>query len=164
MTIRYGNRGDNGAVIGTTVSDGDGDWSFRISGDDLGTVPCDVTAQAAGVDDDDREVRRAPNNCSNDGGGGVTPNIPPTADANGPYDGTTGVAVNFSSADSTDSDGGIDVYAWDLWRRWSSSNQANPSHTYTMAGTLQCQPDCDGQPRCDSYRVDHGDHFECDSR
>jgi len=133
VTIRYGNRGDNGAVIGTTVSDGDGDWSFRISGDDLGTVPCDVTAQAAGVDDDDREVSRAPNNCSNDAGGGVTPNIPPTADANGPYDGTTGVAVNFSSAGSNDSDGGIDVYAW-TFGDGASSNQANPSHIYSAAG------------------------------
>ena len=33
----------------------------------LDPVPCDVTAQADG-EEDDREVRNAPDNCSNDGG------------------------------------------------------------------------------------------------
>jgi hypothetical protein len=83
VTIRYGKKEDNGAVIGTTPADDDGDWVFRIS--NLKPVPCDVTAQAGG-DDDDKEVRDAPNNCSNDGGGG---NQPPVADPNGPYNGTT---------------------------------------------------------------------------
>ncbi len=134
VTIRYGQRGDNGAVIGTTQSDGSGDWEFRISGADLDTVPCRVTAQAAGVDDDDRRVGRAPNDCSNNGGGDV-PNVPPTANANGPYSGTTGVAVSFSSAGSTDSDGSIASYDWDFGDG-NTSSAANPSHTYTAAGTF----------------------------
>ena len=65
VTIRYGEKDDNGAVIGTTQADGDGDWEFRIPGID--PVPCDVTAEDS-RDDDDKEVRRAPGNCSNDGG------------------------------------------------------------------------------------------------
>jgi hypothetical protein len=51
VTLRYGEKDDNGAVIGTTRADGDGDWDFRISRNELGSnpVPCDVTA----VDDDE---------------------------------------------------------------------------------------------------------------
>ncbi len=56
VTIRYGEKDDNGAVIGTTQADDDGDWEFRIR--DIDPVPCDVTAIAGG-DDDDKEVRRA---------------------------------------------------------------------------------------------------------
>ena len=137
VTIRYGNRGDNGAVIGETTSDSDGDWEFRISGTDLGAVPCDVTAQARGVDDDDREVSRAPSDCSNDGGVVQPPppaNVAPTADANGPYSGTTGVAVSFSSAGSNDSDGNIAAFSWNFGDN-STSTQANPSHTYAAAGS-----------------------------
>ena len=70
VTIRYGEKEDNGAVIGTTKADGDGDWEFRIT--NLNPVPCNVTAQAGG-DDDDKEVRRAPSNCSDDGGGQPPP-------------------------------------------------------------------------------------------
>jgi len=144
VTIRYGNRGDNGAVIGTTQSDGDGDWSFRISGDDLGTVPCDVTAQAAGVRDDDREVSRAPNNCSNDGGGGI-PNVPPTANA-GPdqtvtlASGQTTIAVTLNGSGSSDSDGTIASYNWtgtpDPANVVSPTvNLAAGSHTFTLVVT-----------------------------
>jgi PKD repeat protein len=131
VTIRYGENEDNGAVIGTTQADDDGDWEFGITS--LDPVPCDVTAQAGG-DDDDKEVRRAPNNCSNDGDGGGAPNVPPTANANGPYSGTAGVAVNFSSAGSNDPDGNIASYAWDFGDGAASST-ANPSHSYAAAGS-----------------------------
>jgi PKD repeat protein len=131
VTIRYGEKGDNGAVIGTTTADRRGDWEFRIS--DIEPVPCDVTAEA-GRDDDDKRVRRAPSNCSNDGGSQPPANEPPIADANGPYTGTTGNAVSFSSAGSNDPDGDITSYSWNFGDG-SSSNQANPSHTYTTAGT-----------------------------
>ncbi len=73
VTIRYGKKEDNGVVIGTTQADGDGDWEFRISAID--PVPCDVTAVDS-RDDDDKEVRRAPRDCSNDGG------APPAAQCN----------------------------------------------------------------------------------
>jgi PKD repeat protein len=62
-------------------------------------------------------------------------NVPPTANANGPYTGTTGVAVSFSSAGSTDSDGTITGYAWNFGDG-SSSTAANPNHTYANAGTF----------------------------
>jgi len=131
VTIRYGKKEDNGTVIGTAQADDEGQWTFRINDPD--PIPCDVTAQAGG-DDDDKGVRYAPSNCSNDGGGGSIPNATPTANANSPYNGITGGAVNFSSAVSNDPDGSITSYLW-VFGDGSSSNQANPSHTYTFAGT-----------------------------
>jgi len=132
VTIRYGEKEDNGAVIGTTEADGDGDWTFNAF--NLNPVPCDVTAEADG-EDDDKEVRRAPNDCSNDGGNQQPPaNVPPTADANGPYTETTDNNVSFSSAGSNDPDGNIVAFSWDFGDG-SSSNNANPNHAYAAAGT-----------------------------
>ena len=58
----------------------------------------------------------------------------PTADANGPYSGTEGSAVSFSSAGSSDSDGTISSYSWNFGDGGTSTS-ANPTHTYTSAGT-----------------------------
>lgn len=60
-------------------------------------------------------------------------NDPPTAEANGPYSGTAGSAISFSSAGSTDSDGTITGYSWDFGDG-NTSTQANPSHTYASDG------------------------------
>ncbi|MEQ9264433.1 MAG: PKD domain-containing protein [Balneolaceae bacterium] len=64
-------------------------------------------------------------------GGG---NIPPVANANGPYNGTTTGPVNFSSAGSSDSDGTITSYSW-TFGDGNSSTLANPSHTYAADGS-----------------------------
>jgi len=68
------------------------------------------------------------------GGGGGGGNQPPVANPNGPYSGTVGQAVNFSSSGSYDPDGTIVSYSWDFGDG-STSNKANPSHTYNSAGT-----------------------------
>jgi PKD repeat protein len=65
-------------------------------------------------------------------GGGAT-NQAPTAEANGPYTGTTGQAVTFSSAGSSDPDGSISSYQWNFGDG-NTSTQANPTHTYASAG------------------------------
>jgi PKD repeat protein len=66
---------------------------------------------------------------------GGTSNIPPTAIASAnPTSGTAPLAVNFSSAGSTDSDGSIVAYAWNFGDG-STSSSANPSHTYAAAGS-----------------------------
>ncbi len=65
---------------------------------------------------------------------GGTPNQAPTAVANGPYTGEKGVAVSFSSAGSSDSDGTIVSYAWDFGDG-GTSTAVNPTHTYTATGT-----------------------------
>jgi endoglucanase len=68
-------------------------------------------------------------------GGGTLPpdgNKLPVANANGPYSGTTGQAVNFSSVGSTDPDGRITGYAWDFGDG-SKSSLASPKHSYAVA-------------------------------
>jgi len=133
VTIRYGEKDDNGAVIGTTQADGDGEW--RFSKTNPNPVPCDVTAQAAGADDDDREVRRAPSDCSNDGDGGVDPNQPPMANHGGPYTGAVDTPLGFNGTGSTDPDGTIVSYDWDFGDG-NTGTVATPSHTYATAGTF----------------------------
>ncbi len=63
-----------------------------------------------------------------------TPNVAPVAEANGPYSANTGVAISFSSAGSTDSDGTITSYSWNFGDG-TTSTSANPSHAYSTAGT-----------------------------
>ncbi len=62
-------------------------------------------------------------------------NMPPTANANGPYSESVGLAVKFSSAGSTDPDGTIMGYSWEFGDGNSSAGP-NPSHTYTTANTF----------------------------
>ncbi|MEN8180440.1 MAG: PKD domain-containing protein, partial [Pseudomonadota bacterium] len=64
----------------------------------------------------------------------ATPNLLPTADAGGPYNGTEGIAVNFDGSASNDPDGSIVSYAWDFGDG-SSGTSVNPSHAYATAGT-----------------------------
>jgi len=59
-------------------------------------------------------------------------NLPPIAQANGPYSATEGQAISFSSAGSTDPDGTILSYLWDFGDGMTSM-EANPSHTYASA-------------------------------
>lgn len=65
-------------------------------------------------------------------GGG---NQPPSAEANGPYSGTAGSPISFSSAGSTDPDGSIQTYSWDFGDGTPPSSQPNPTHVYSVAGT-----------------------------
>lgn len=88
------------------------------------TVTLTVTDNegATGSDTATAEVTTAPQN------------VAPTAEANGPYTGTEGAAIAFSSAGSSDSDGSIASYSWDFGDG-STSAEANPSHAYLVAGT-----------------------------
>ncbi len=62
-------------------------------------------------------------------------NLPPNADANGPYTGSVGVPVQFNGAGSNDPDGSIAAYNWDFGDG-SRGTGVNPSHTYSAAGTF----------------------------
>jgi len=59
--------------------------------------------------------------------------LPPVADANGPYTGTVGVPVAFDGTGSTDPNGNIDTYEWDFGDG-NIGTGATPSHTYASAG------------------------------
>ena len=60
----------------------------------------------------------------------------PVAEANGPYNGTAGSPVSFSSAGSMDPDGTIQSYLWNFGDGTPTSSEPNPTHTYTTAGTF----------------------------
>jgi PKD repeat protein len=63
------------------------------------------------------------------------PNQPPTAEAGGPYTGTTTVAVQFNGS-GTDADGFIVRYSWDFGDGTRAPNGGpNPIHLYAQAGS-----------------------------
>ena len=61
-------------------------------------------------------------------------NQPPLAVAGGPYEGTIGTPIAFSSAGSLDPDNDPLAYSWDFGDG-GTSDAADPSHTYAEAGT-----------------------------
>lgn len=66
----------------------------------------------------------------------VAPNVPPTADAGGPYAGTEWAALAFDGSGSDDTDGTIVRYDWDFGDGSQSDNAGpTPSHTYTTPDT-----------------------------
>ena len=66
----------------------------------------------------------------------VVVNVPPGADAGGPYSGFVGDAISFDGSGSTDTDGSIVRYDWDFGDGASSSDAGpTPSHVYSAAGT-----------------------------
>ncbi len=66
-------------------------------------------------------------------GGGSNQN--PTAQAGGPYSGTAGSPISFSSTGTSDPDGTIASYSWNFGDGGTSTS-ANPTHTYASAGSF----------------------------
>ncbi len=62
------------------------------------------------------------------------PNIPPIADAGGPYSEEIGQPITFDGSGSYDSDGYITSYEWDFGDGSTGSGIA-PNHAYSSAGT-----------------------------
>lgn len=107
-----------------------GAWSITRSRPQ--PVPCRVRATQSDGLTAERDVANAPAACAPKAPGG-SGNLPPVANANGPYSGTSGVPISFSSAGSSDPDGTIATYAWDFGDG-ANSNAANPNHAYATAG------------------------------
>jgi len=134
-----------GSVIsfdGTGSSDADGTiasytWDFGDGGVASGPSPThsysvdgNFTVTLTATDNDGLTGTDSTTAVINPAGG----NTPPIAQANGPYSGTEGSAVQFSSSGSLDPDGSIVSYAWDFGDG-NTSSTANPAHVYIAAGT-----------------------------
>jgi PKD repeat protein len=109
--------GDGGVADGPTPT-----YSYSVDGTFTVTLTVTDNDGLTGIDSATATINPA---------GG---NTPPVASANGPYTGTEGVAVQFSSSGSIDPDGMIVAYAWDFGDGNASTAQ-NPAHTYVAAGT-----------------------------
>jgi len=65
----------------------------------------------------------------------VPENLPPVADAGGPYTGAAGAAIAFTGAGSSDPDGTIVEYRWNFGDNSGYTYDQTPSHAYTTPGT-----------------------------
>lgn len=64
---------------------------------------------------------------------GAVENVPPVADANGPYSGTVGSVVSFDGSSSNDPDGTLVAFEWDFGDGTTGSGQM-PTHSYDLDG------------------------------
>jgi hypothetical protein len=140
VTLR--NAYDLAQVLGTGTIKENGEWKIRTKIHPAENVPCRVRAdysepqpgepQLAERDVVDPVLQDVPADCAPTGDGGPG-NQPPVANANGPYNGTVGLPMPFSSGGSSDPDGSIVSYEWDFGDG-DSSTEANPTHNYDTAG------------------------------
>ena len=107
---------DDGSVDST-----DENPSFTYTTDGLKVARLTVTDTDGATGTTTVQVNVGPEN--------VAPVAVPTADKTS---GKRNLAVNFSSASSTDSDGTIVEYLWDFGDGSPTTDVANPSHTYTV--------------------------------
>lgn len=80
----------------------------------------------------------------------VAPNLPPTANAGGPYTGSVGATTSLDGSGSTDADGSIVLYEWDLDDDgfFDDATGASASFTCSAVGTfnVSLQVTDDGSP------------------
>lgn len=65
-------------------------------------------------------------------------NVPPRAEANGPYSATAGEALSLRSSGSVDPDGSLMEFRWDFGDG-AQSSEADPQHTYVSPGTYRAR-------------------------
>ena len=83
----------------------------------------------------------------------VVVNLPPVAEANGPYDNEPGVDIQFDSTGSYDPEGWVLIYEWDFdYDGTVDSNDPNPLYAYPDSGDYTpqlCVVDDYGARGCD---------------
>ncbi len=130
-----GSTDSDGTIENYSWDFGDGDTGSGVTpthtyaNEGVFSVTVTVTDNLGAVDTDTTTVTVNP-----------VANVPPVADAFGPYSGTVNVSLSLSGSRSTDSDGTITGYRWD-WTNdgtydtsWASSSST--SHIYASAGSF----------------------------
>ena len=105
-----GNTGTDATPTHTYIADGTYNVSLTVT-DDAGETGTDTSTATIGVG-----------------------NLPPVADANGPYSGTVNMPLTFDGTGSSDPDGTIVAYDWDFGDG-NTGTDATPTHTYIADGT-----------------------------
>jgi PKD repeat protein len=121
--------GEGAAFIGSTLvtTDGAGHAAFSVTLSATTGIGTTLTATATRLSSGATSEFSA---CI-----AATSGVPPVAKASAlPTSGSAPLATQFSSAGSTDPDGTIASYSWNFGDG-GSSTAANPSHTYSSAGT-----------------------------
>ena len=122
--------GEGKVFRGTATPDASGNWTAVLP---VGLAGKYITATATDAAGNTSEFSRAVL------AGGSTTNLPPVAVASAtPTSGNAPLAVSFSSSGSSDPEGSVLAYRWDFGDG-TSSTLANPSHTYSAAGTYNAR-------------------------
>lgn len=123
--------------------DPDGDtliylWSFGDGQTGMGSNPSHVYTMAGEYDVtltvNDGQVDSMPVSTIATITDDMPHNMPPVADANGPYQGVTHQPISFNGSNSSDLDGQIVSYEWNFGDD-NVATGAMPLHTYAAAGT-----------------------------
>jgi PKD repeat protein len=113
------------------------DWDFGDGASGTGATPSHIYATASTYDvtlvvTDNEGATGTDATIATIGVG----NLPPVANAGGPYSGIVDIAVDFDGSASSDPDGSIVAYDWDFGDGTILMDAgANPSHTYNAVGT-----------------------------
>jgi len=124
----------------TGLTDGQS-YSYEVSAVDTSDNEGEKSDPVSGTPTASSGGGNGGNGGGNDGGGTpIAPpptNAAPNADADGPYQGFIGEAIDFDASQSSDSDGTIELYEWDWDNDGSydeSSSSATTTHSWPAVG------------------------------